>query len=93
MMNEVIQKQYQGIIHLVGRNKTTRYEFAKNLLHQFDYDESKIFPEKRKNFKFSKDMPRDSSLNVDKAMNILNTKPEKLQVSLKKLFQKYKNYN
>lgn len=91
MMNEVIHKQYQGTIHLAGRDKTTRYQFAKLLLQQFGYDEFKIFPEKRDSFDFSKNMPRDSSLNVDKAMNLLDTKPEKLKVSLKKLFQKYKN--
>jgi len=91
MMNEIIQKQYQGIIHLAGRDKTTRYQFAENLLQEFGYDESKIFPEKRDDFDFSKDMPVDSSLNVNKAMNLLNTKPEKLKVSIKKLFQKYDN--
>jgi len=89
MINEVIQNQYQGIIHLAGKEETTRYQFAKILLKQFGLDESKIFPEKRENFDFSKNMPRDSSLNVEKATSILKIKPEKLQISIEKLFQKY----
>jgi len=89
MMKEVIQKQNQGIIHLAGKDKTTRYQFAKVLLQQFGYDESKIFSEKRDSFNFSKNMPKDSSLNVDKATSLLNNKPEELKISIKKLFEKY----
>ena len=89
MMNEVIQKKYEGIIHLAGNNKTSRYQFARILLSLFKLDNSRIFPEKRKNFSFGQQMPEDSSLNIDKAKNLLNNKPESLETSLKKFFEKY----
>lgn len=87
MIVEVIEIHYNGILHLAGPEKTSRYEFAQKLLKIFEISNENLIESKRSNFEFSKDMPPDSSLNTNKAYSILKEKPEPLELSLNKYFK------
>lgn len=87
MLINTMELHYNGIIHLAGPEKISRYDFALKLLEQFHLSDENLIKAKRSDFDFSRDMPFDSSLNTDKANYLLNEKPEPLDISL----QKYHN--
>lgn len=62
MLCEVVEKEINGIIHLAGPKKLSRYEFGQKLLDVFNLDKNNILPAKRSEFQFGKLMPRNSSL-------------------------------
>jgi len=79
MLVEIIEKRYYGIIHLAGPEKMSRYDFAIKLLNKLGLNKKKIIPVKRNDFEFGKKMPRDSSLNTEKANEVLEEKPESVE--------------
>ncbi len=83
MLCEVVEKQYEGIIHLAGSEKVSKYEFGKKLLNIMNISEELLIPVAKDHFDFSKEFPNDSSLNTEKAKSLLNNKPEKIELSLK----------
>lgn len=86
MFSEIIEKEITGIIHLSGPEKLSRYEFGRKLLKSEGLDKEKIIPSKRIEFSFGKYMPRDTSLNTDKATKILRVNPEEVDISIQKYF-------
>lgn len=84
MLKEVIENQHNGIIHLAGPDKMSRYEFGIMLLEKIGLDSNKLIPTKRTDFSFGKFMPKDSSLNTTKASSLLKEKPECVERSLDK---------
>lgn len=86
MLNEIIDIKHRGIIHLSGPEKMSRYDFAKKLLRFSKFKGTCLKPVSRNEFDFSKKMPRDSSLNTQKAASILKTGPEKIEESIKRYF-------
>lgn len=87
MFYEVVKKEVFGIIHLSGPEKLSRYEFGRKLLEFSGLDKEKIIPSKRNEFIFGKYFPKDTSLNTDKAKEILDVQPEKIDISIKKYIQ------
>lgn len=83
MLSEIIEKQYEGIIHLAGADRISKYEFGKKLLNLMDISEDLLIPVTKDSFDFSKEFPNDSSLNTKKANSLLNNKPEKIESALK----------
>lgn len=83
MLCEIVEKEYYGIIHLAGPRRMSRYDFAVVLLDVFGIKKD-IIAVNHNEFKFSKNMPRDSSLSTDKATKLLNIGPEKVETSMKK---------
>jgi len=84
MLKEIIKIKYEGIIHLSGPEKLSRYEFAKKLVTLAGFKQSFLVPVNRSEFKFSKKMPKDSSLNTFKVSSMLKEKPQKVETSIKK---------
>jgi len=84
MLTQVLEKQYGKILHLAGPKKISRYDFAVALLEKLDLSKDCLVPVSRNEFSFGKIMPKDSSLNTDRANSILDEKPENFQVSLEK---------
>jgi len=91
MLCEVVEKEIYGIIHLSGPEKLSKYEFGQKFLDKCGLSEKNIIPAKRSEFIFGKHMPRDSSLNTDKARKLLIINPEKLEVSMQKYLNKMNN--
>lgn len=84
MLTEIIEINYKGIIHLAGPEKMSRYDFAKKLISLSNFKNASLIPVSYNEFDFSKKMPRDSSLNTQKASSLLHNGPEKVEDSLKK---------
>lgn len=87
MLMEIIRSQYGGIIHLAGPERMSRYVFALKLLRVFGLSDDKLIPVESKEFSFGSKMPKDSSLNTEKAHFLLKEKPESVLTSL----ENYKN--
>ncbi len=84
MFTEVIEKEISGVIHLSGPEKLSRYEFGIKILESADIDKEKIIASKRNEFSFGKYMPKDTSLNTDKAKKLLRFNPEEVKISIGK---------
>lgn len=87
MFSEVIEKEILGVIHLSGPENLSRYQFGQKLLELANLDKEKIIPSKRQEFDFGKYMPRDTSLNTDKARKLLKVTPEEVNSSIQKYLQ------
>ena len=82
MLIEVATKQISGIIHLAGATRISRYEFAEIIADKLDLDKKLIIPTKTEDMKWRAQRPKDSSLDVSLATEILNEKPQKIEQSL-----------
>jgi len=57
----------QGILHIAGSERISRFDFARRIARQFDLGESLLVPVEMKDLDWIAKRPRDSSLNVGKA--------------------------
>lgn len=82
MILEISSKKLQGIFHLAGSTRISRYEFGKKILKKLHIDNSLLNPVKTTSMQWNATRPSDSSLNVTKATSILTTKPFSIEESL-----------
>jgi len=92
MLQEVIERKISGTLHLAGPERMSRYEFGLKLLNKLQVDARKLIPIKKDEFSFGKIMPKDSSLNTEKAFSLLNEKPQNFEDSLKLYFESKVSY-
>lgn len=84
MLIEIIAKRINGIIHLAGSTRISRYEFAKIIADKLELDYKLLKPTKIVEMKWLAQRPQDSSLDVSKAIDVLDNKPQKIEESLKR---------
>jgi len=82
MIIEVSTKQINGIIHLAGSTRISRYDFAVMMAEKLGLDQSLLLKAKAEDMSWKARRPQDSSLDVTKATEILNEKPQTIQQSL-----------
>lgn len=82
MLIEIAEHKSQGIIHVSGSSRVSRLELAKLLANKLDLNRSMLIPIKMQDINWKAKRPRDSSLNVTKAMSALKAKPESFEQSL-----------
>jgi dTDP-4-dehydrorhamnose reductase len=82
MLLEISQRKILGILHAAGATRVSRYEYAVKLAEVFNLNTDCIKPAKMHEMSWTAKRPRDSSLNVDKAMALLNKKPLTLNQAL-----------
>lgn len=75
MLVEIAEKEFIGVLHASGPSRVSRYEFAVKLVEVFSLEARLIRPAKMTEMSWKARRPRDSSLNVDKALNLLKCKP------------------
>ncbi len=85
MILECAERRLKGIFHLAGATRVSRFEFAKEIAEVFGLDENLIIPSKMDEINWIAKRPRDSSLDVSKAMEYLKEKPFDLRKALKVL--------
>ena len=83
MLFDVIHKNIKGKIHLAGPQKFSRHTFCIELLKIMNISYDKITPISQKLLEKT-DRPADSSLNTDKARDVLDVKPELFPTSIAK---------
>ena len=86
MIIEIIERKITGIIHLAGATKISRYDFAVQISKIINVNKQFLKLTKMDQMDWKAQRPADSSLSVSKANKILKNKPEKIEDSLKLLF-------
>jgi len=82
MLIEVATRKITGIIHLAGATKISRYTLAEMVADKLGLDKTLLKPAKIDDMKWEAKRPKDSSLDVSLATEILNEKPQKIEQSL-----------
>jgi dTDP-4-dehydrorhamnose reductase len=82
MLLEVAERRIQGILHVAGSTRISRYEFAVMLAKQFGFNENLLTPVQAETTGWKARRPFDSSLNVSKAQELLTNTPTPLSEAL-----------
>jgi len=82
MLIEVAERRTTRTIHLAGSSRLSRHEFALILARKFHFDEHLVVAATSESLNWVAQRPRDSSLNVSKALQQLNNKPLPAQAAL-----------
>jgi dTDP-4-dehydrorhamnose reductase len=82
MLIEVASRQITGIIHLAGASRISRYELAEMLADKLNLDKTLLKPAKTNDMNWKAKRPKDSSLDVSLANEILHEKPQSINQSL-----------
>jgi dTDP-4-dehydrorhamnose reductase len=86
MTVEVAEKDLRGLYHASGRERISRYEFAKQIARTFGLNSDLIKPVKMSQLTaWIAKRPRDSSLNTSKIQKQLKTKPLNITEGLNKM--------
>lgn len=91
MLLDIGDKRLKGIFHLTGATRISRYDFVCQLSDTFNLDKSIIIPSKMEDLGWKAKRPRDCSMNVEKAMEMLGEKPYNIIDSLKILKEEISN--
>ena len=82
MVLEASERRLNGIYHMAGASRASRFEFVIKLAEIFDLDKSLIKKSCISDINWVAERPKDSSLDVSKTYNILKTKPMNLSEAL-----------
>lgn len=85
MLSEIIEKRMTGTYHLAGATRISRHDFAKLVAETFNLEKNLIISTTSDKISWTAQRPKDSSLNIGKALRILKSKPLDIQTSLKRL--------
>ena len=86
MAVEVAEKDLRGLYHASGRERISRYEFAKQIAKTFNLNADLIKPVKMSQLTaWIAKRPKDSSLNTGKIQKQLKTKPLNITEGLNKM--------
>jgi dTDP-4-dehydrorhamnose reductase len=62
-----IERGSEGLLHVAGSERISRFDFARKIAKSFDLDESLLVPVEMRDLNWVAKRPRDSSLDVAKA--------------------------
>jgi len=82
MLIEVATRQITGVIHLAGATRISRYNLAELVADKLSLDKKFLIQTKTDEMDWKAQRPKDSSLDVLLATEILNEKPQKIEQSL-----------
>ena len=82
MLIEISERHLDGMFHVAGATKISRYEMARMVSDKLNLDEKLLRDVSINELKWEAQRPKDSSLNISKANSVLNEKPQKINQSL-----------
>jgi dTDP-4-dehydrorhamnose reductase len=82
MLIEITTRQITGIIHVSGATRISRYALAELVADKLHLDKSLLIPTKIDTMNWKAQRPKDSSLDVSFATEILNEQPQKIEQSI-----------
>jgi len=82
MLIEITTRQITGILHVSGATRISRYALAELVADKLHLDKNFLIPTKIDAMNWKAQRPKDSSLDVSFAAEILNEKPQIIQQSL-----------
>ena len=86
MLIEIATRQINGVIHLAGATRISRYDLAELVAEKLNMDKKLLIPTKTDEMNWNAQRPKDSSLDVSLATEILDEKPQTIQQSLELFF-------
>jgi dTDP-4-dehydrorhamnose reductase len=91
MAVEVAEEDLRGLYHASGRERISRYEFAKQIAKTYNLNSDLVKPVKMSQLTaWIAKRPKDSSLNTDKIQKQLKTKPLNITEGLNKMKEEMK---
>lgn len=87
MLLELAERGLGGVWHIAGATRTSRHQFAVEVAKAFGLDASLVKPATAAELRWVARRPRDSSLDVSKALSSLNTRPMTLGEALKAMLR------
>ena len=85
MLIEIAVRQIVGLIHVSGATRISRYALAELIAEKLNLDKKLLIPTKMNTMNWNAQRPKDSSLDVSLANEILNEKPQGIEQSLRSL--------
>jgi len=82
MLIEIATRQIAGIIHTAGATRISRFQLAEMIADKLNLDKTLLKPTKINEMNWKAPRPKDSSLDVSLANEILNEKPQSIQKGL-----------
>ena len=82
MLSEIVERKITGFLHVAGGSRLSRYEQALMIADIFQFDKDLVVKSSIKDMNWSAKRPRDSSLIVDIANNLLSTKPQAFDAAI-----------
>jgi dTDP-4-dehydrorhamnose reductase len=82
MLIEIATRQINGIIHVSGATRISRYALAEMVADKLHLDKNFLIPTKIDNMNWKAQRPKDSSLDVSFATKSLNERPQKIEPSI-----------
>ena len=82
MLLEIVERKITDIIHTAGATRISRFKFSTRLAEVFNLNINLVKPTSMDEMSWKAERPRDSSLNVNKALMVMNRKPLKLNQAL-----------
>jgi dTDP-4-dehydrorhamnose reductase len=84
---ELIEQDLTGTIHIAGRERCSKYEFAKEISEVFNYDSSLVTKGLISDHDFDATRGKDLSLSIKRAENQLECKLPDIQTGLERMIQ------
>jgi dTDP-4-dehydrorhamnose reductase len=85
MLLELAERGLRGTYHLAGKDRIDRYSMAVQIAEEFYLDKTFLTPADSSSISWYARRPADSSLNVDKAMKELHSRPWGLDEALREM--------
>jgi dTDP-4-dehydrorhamnose reductase len=82
MLIEIASRNIQGILHVSGATRISRYDMAEMVAEKLNLDKKLLRPTNMADMNWTAKRPRDSSLDVSKATSLLKEKPMTVQQGL-----------
>jgi dTDP-4-dehydrorhamnose reductase len=82
MLIEIATRQITGIIHVAGATRISRFQLAEMIADKLNLDKTLLKPTKLEEMNWKAPRPKDSSLDVSLANEILYEKPQTIQKGL-----------
>lgn len=82
MLIEISSRKIQGILHVSGATRVSRYDMAEMVADKLSLDKKLLRPTSMDNMNWTAKRPKDSSLDVSKAASLLKEKPMTIRQGL-----------
>ena len=82
MLIEITTRQITGILHVSGATRMSRYALAELVADKLHLDKIFLIPTKIDTMNWKAQRPKDSSLDISFATEILNEQPQKIEQSI-----------
>ena len=86
MLIEAATRQITGVIHLAGATRISRFNLAEMVADKLGLEKKLLIPTKTDEMNWKAQRPKDSSLDVSLATEILDEKPQTINQSLELFF-------